>query len=114
MNIKILKRSLQGLLAIQFFFWIVFGIIYITKIQADNQNNWIIAILMVLNGFCFAVFAYLARKKTRFIYILLLLFLTVNTILTITDQTGIFDWIILFLNLITVLLSILVIIMPEK
>jgi len=114
MKINIFRRFLQGLLAVLCLLWIIFGIIYIVKLQTINPQNWVILILMILNSFCFGTFVYLTRRKSRIVYIFLILFLVVNTILTITDQIGIFDWIIFFINLVAVTLSVSVIVYMSK
>jgi hypothetical protein len=106
MKNNIILQILKSLLIIFCIFWIVLGIIFITKIQIHTLQNWIIMVLMMLNGICFAVFAYLIRKKALFIYIILVLFILINTMLTVTDQLGIVDWITLLFNIIILVLSI--------
>ena len=55
--------------------------------------------MMILDSLLFALFVYLVDKGKISVYIILIIFLFINTVLTITDQVGIFDWIVLFMNL---------------
>ncbi|MCJ7665960.1 MAG: hypothetical protein MUO59_04405, partial [Actinobacteria bacterium] len=73
--------------------------IYISGIEDPALINWIIMVMMILDSSFFALFAYLVDKGKISVYIILIIFLFINTILTITDQIGIFDWIVLFMNL---------------
>ena len=52
---------------------------------------------MMINGLCFLGLAFLRADQNRE-RILIVVFLTVNLILTVTDQMGLFDWIVLILN----------------
>lgn len=114
MKKNIITKTLSGFLIILCIVWIVLGIIYITKIQIYALQHWVIMVLMILDGICFGVFAYFVNKKLRFIYIILLLFVIVNAILTVTDQVGILDWLVLLLNLSVIMLSILGIVVHNK
>lgn len=60
----------------------------------------LVTILMALNAICFAGFAFLF-DRSRWLNVLAAPFLLGNLILTITDQMGIYDWIVLILNLTT-------------
>jgi len=102
-----MAKILRILLAVSCLLWVILGIIYFTKIQIYALQHWIILALMILNGLCFGIFAYLINKKFLFIYISLLLFIIVNAILTITDQIGILDWVVLALNISIIVLIIL-------
>jgi hypothetical protein len=107
MRNKIIVQVLKGLLISFCIFWIVSGIIFIVKMQVYTLQYWIVMGLMLLNGICFAIFAYLISKKALVIYIMLMLFVLINTILTVTDQIGIVDWVTLLFNIIILVLSIL-------
>ncbi len=59
-----------------------------------------VTILMAVNAACFAGFAFLF-DRARWLNVLAVLFLLGNLILTITDQMGVYDWIVLVLNILT-------------
>jgi hypothetical protein len=107
MRNNIISQILKGLLICFCIFWIVMGVIFITKTQILAVQYWIIMILMMLNAICFAIFTYLIKKKNLVIYIMLILFILINAILTVTDQMGIIDWVTLLFNIIILVLSIL-------
>jgi len=86
--------------------WAVITIIYISGIEGPTLINLIIMAMMILDSLFFALFTYLADKEKLSVYIILIIFLLVNTVLTVTDQMGILDWIVLFLNLAAMILAI--------
>jgi len=95
--------------------WVIFSIVSMVNIQ-NNQSVpglvlWVIAILMVGNGGAMVFSNYTLSRRVRWSYLLAMLVLGINIILTVTDQVGIFDWITLLIDL--VLLSILFAIRKE-
>jgi len=64
-------------------------------------------IMMLGNSVLFALFIFLINKKKLYIFIVLVIFLLINTILTVTDQMGIYDWIVLSMNLVALFLGII-------
>lgn len=106
MRNNIILQVLKGLLICFCIFWIIMGVFFITKMQIHTMQYWIIMVLMMLNGICFAIFAYLISKKAVVIYIILILFILINTILTVTDQMGTIDWVTLLFNIIVLALSV--------
>ena len=63
-------------------------------------------IMMLGNSVLFILFIFLINKKKLFIFIVLVVFLLINTILTVTDRMGIYDWIVLVINLVALFLGI--------
>ena len=106
MKNKIL-RFLQLNLACLSIVWIVFAVIYNLRIDKTVTMNWIIMIMMLGNSVLFALFIFLINKKKLYIFIVLVIFLLINTILTVTDQMGIYDWIVLSMNLVALFLGII-------
>ena len=105
-----IRITLQVILFILFIFWIVFSVLYIRNAGHPSLINWIIMILMILDGVLFISFSIILRIGKLIIPILLIVFLLVNTILTITDQMGTYDWVVFCLNLIALILSVIFII----
>lgn len=106
MKNNIIVQFLRGLLISLCVFWIISGIIFITRMDTSTFQYRVIMILMMLNGIFYALFTYLISIKARIIYFMLILFILVNAILTITDQVGVIDWVTLLINIIILVLSI--------
>ena len=87
-----MKKLFSTLMLFQAVFWIVsaFLLVYHPAIY--------IKFLMAADGVLFAAFAFLYNRHLLF-KIATALFLAVNTVLTLTDQMGAYDWAILFLNI---------------
>ena len=100
MNAKAIKLIYRITMAIQSIMWIVFAAVMLIHTYASTSV--IINILMIANGITFFVFLCLSEKKIVILRILSFLFLLVNLVLTITDQMGIFDYIVLGLNILAV------------
>jgi len=97
---KIKKISIIFFL-INFCFWLVIAIIY--SFIKDHTNP-VVSFLLFLEPivFLFALIGYL--KNGIIIYYLTLLFLIMNSILSITDEVGIFDIVSFLLNIILFIL----------
>lgn len=106
-NNRILQ-ILKSLLLAFCVFWIVMAIIYLLRIYTFDLQHLIIMILMIFDAICFAVFAFLINRKSIVIYIMLILFILINAVLTVTDQLGIIDWLTLLFNIVVLVLSILI------
>ena len=94
--------------------WVVFAVIYIIRIKEVATMNWIIMGMMLGNSILFILFIYLINKKKLYIFIILAIFLLINTILTVTDQMGVYDWVVLVANLIALSLTIILTIRTIK
>jgi len=55
-------------------------------------------VLLFLNAILFAVFSFLIEKKKKWLFYLIVLFLLANIVLTVTDQVGIFDVLVLVID----------------
>jgi len=89
------KHIVRGLMAGLCLLWLVFGIIMLDK-------NILLGILMMANGLCFGFFAFVCKAKSRLLKWLLYVFVGANIILTLTDQMGLYDWIVLVLYIILI------------
>ena len=84
--------SAQGVL---WFGFVIYGIV--KQMQSDASMNGVVMLLMALNGMLFILLP-LFFDKAFWIKLLTLVFLAVNLLLTFTDQTGFFDYVVLVLN----------------
>ena len=89
------KHIVRGLMAGLCLLWLVFGIIMLDK-------NILLGILMMANGLCFGFFAFVCKAKSRLLKWLIYVFVGANIILTLTDQMGLYDWIVLVLYIILI------------
>jgi|GEM_PF-1349558 len=89
------KNIYSTTMIIQAIVWIFLSIFYFL----ERDSNTIIIILMVLNGICFFGLGLLTGEKLLF-KITIYVFISINLILTVTDQMGFYDYIVLVLNVI--------------
>lgn len=95
---KITKGIFIISVVIQIFIWIIFSIINFI----NASTHMIVIILMAANGVCFLLTAFLFDKRMSFRTIIYV-FLAVNLILTFTDETGFFDYVVLVLNIVSII-----------
>lgn len=93
-----MQRTIRTLLSLQGIFWFVLAALY-----GQNYENLTILVLLIFDGIGFLLLAFLYpwRSLIRFGT---LFYLLVNLLLTITDQMGFMDYLVLALNTITALL----------
>lgn len=94
-------------LGVQTIFWMVNTVIFSISMDMRNMSMTFLAVLMLLNGILFGYFALFERKRVLANDYILLAFLLINTVLTVTDNLGVFDYVILALNLLAVCCCIL-------
>jgi hypothetical protein len=78
--------------------WMIF---FAGSHKAPLQVSVPVSLLMALNGLLFIGFAFLF-DKTRWLKTLALLFLFGNLVLTVTDQMGLLDYIVLACNMVCI------------
>jgi hypothetical protein len=100
---KTAKTVLTIDLGLQAIFWSVNAVVLAFQSGFREVAPAVIAVLTLLDGAAFACFALSKRNRIFTNDYLLLLFLLANTVLTFTDQMGVFDYIILALNLLALL-----------
>ena len=83
------------------------AVIFSISMDMQNMSMIFLAVLMLLDAILFGYFALFERKWILANDYILLAFLLVNTLLTVTDNVGVFDYIILALNLLAVCCCIL-------
>ena len=86
------------IMMLQALFWVITGV----NMLVVQPNHFIIASLMIINGAAFVLLYYFITKRGFFIRACTFLFLIVNLALTLTDQMGIYDYIMLILNVFAV------------
>jgi hypothetical protein len=83
--------------------WLLFALITAFGLHPALPETpwyrWIYAILAFTTGVCLIIFYLLSRKGSKISYYLLLIGIFLIAILSITDQTGIYDLSVLVLNL---------------
>ena len=90
-----MKKLFFTIILAQAVYWIASGILL------QNSPSFIINVLMIADGACFAALAFLYGKNL-FFKIITALFFAANLILTFTDQMGIWDFIILAANILCI------------
>ncbi|MFA5010034.1 MAG: hypothetical protein WC553_02270 [Patescibacteria group bacterium] len=90
-----MKRLIPYLFYFKTLIWIVLAWLYYTRYFTSDSETvyWLISILLLVNGLLYAIFGYLLKYRTRWIFWLSALFVAGNIILTIADQVGWIDWI---------------------
>jgi hypothetical protein len=97
----------QGLLLLQTLIWFLFGIGSLFR-QTNTQSliaSLIVSLLMFTTAVIFLGIAWGVSKRLKGFFYFALLFLAVHILLTVTDEFGIFDSIVLLMD--TAILAIL-------
>lgn len=88
--------------------WLILGIISLGKLQQDQAVPvvvlFLMAVMMLINAAVFMVSGYGLGKRNRWLYYLGLAVVSVNLVLTVTDQVGFYDWIVLVINVVLLVL----------
>ncbi len=95
-----MKKVFLAIMMAQALFWVVSGIFL-------SGNFIFINVLMILDGAAFAFLAFFYNKNL-FFKISTGIFLALNTLLTFTDQMGVYDYIILAANIACIILFTLI------
>ena len=81
--------------------WLVFGALSLFQYFEDgSQTRLIYAVLMIANAFVMAWFGVMIGTGRNWIFFLAILYMAINVVLSITDQFGWIDALILLLNLV--------------
>ena len=80
--------------------WLVFGVLGFTQLSTGSSNlRLIFSVLMVANAAVLVWFGVMIVRAQAHIFFLAILYIALNAVLSITDQFGWIDALILFLNL---------------
>lgn len=81
--------------------WLVFAVMSFS-FAFNGADNWrfVLSALMLINAGIFVGFGFLIRKGQPWVFFLAILYVAVNVVLSITDQFGWIDFLIMLLNLV--------------
>ena len=97
---KILTLT-QRMLFLNAAVWVIFGGLGVLRaIETDSSLRWILSALMVANAIVMLWFGVMIVTGQNWVFFLAILYLALNVVLSITDQFGWIDALILLLNLI--------------
>ena len=104
-------RRTQVLFYINAVIWILIGVFTLWRMNLDGSLSQMSAILVGMLMFGNAFILFLAgiglAERTRLTFLFAFLILFINSVLTITDQVGLIDLLILVLNLLTLALLVI-------
>ncbi len=93
------------LLLINASFWLIFSLlrvfVYFDRLQTQVVIQSVVLIMMFGNGAGFLILAWGLKKWAKLFLKLSFIYVLINFVLTITDQVGILDYIVLMLNALT-------------
>ena len=92
-------KSSRVLLIVNLVFWAYIAVYYSFFRFAGNPNYLLLKVLLFIEPLLYAAALHGLNRKNRTIYILTILFAAGNAVLSLTDETGLFDWISLALSL---------------
>ena len=83
------------------FVWGVFGVLSFSRVT-NSTSDWrfILSVLMLINASAFLGFGLLIQRGRSWVFFLATLYVAVNVVLSITDQFGWLDFLIMLINLI--------------
>jgi hypothetical protein len=95
--------AVQALFVLNAVIWIFLGALYLWQFSSDSGGlsyaDWIVAGLMFANALAMLLLALIIGKRRRIYYFLALAVLAVNILLTVTDEFGLLDLVVLLLGL---------------
>ena len=99
-------KLVQALFALKGIVWVAFAAIYFAtqNTQMPAPTLIIVAALLLVDAALYLVFGWAIGWLMRWITLLALLFIVGNTVLTITDEFGLFDLFVLVVDSVIVLL----------
>ena len=106
MKVKIQPSDLLKLARNALFFnalvWAILSVLsFVRAAQGDSDYRWILSGLMLANAAVMAIFGIILDYGRRWAFLISVLYMVVNAVLSITDQFGVWDALILFINLVT-------------
>ena len=96
---KMLKLT-QGMFFLNAAVWVLFGVLSLLRaLDGGSSLRWFISILMLTNAVVMLWFGVMIVTGRNWIFFLAILYMAINVVLSITDQFGWIDALILLLNL---------------
>jgi tetrahydromethanopterin S-methyltransferase subunit D len=106
--VSIRRSWLRALLLINSAVWFVFCVQGLfsnsQRFGLPSGSSWIISVLMAGNGLVLMIMALIIVRGSRLVLFLAAGFVSVNAVLSITDQVGFWDYLVLGLNLVILVL----------
>mgnify|MGYP007066288859 CR=1 FL=1 len=94
-------KIIQTLLYLKSLIWFIFSIYTWVEYSGSHVKSGsmvTLIILLFLNAILFAVFSFLIERKKRWLFYLIVLFVVANIVLTVIDQVGVFDVLVLVID----------------
>ena len=98
MKSKLVNVSI-ALFLLNIFLWLVIAGYNICITDSNSPDYILIEILLFLEPIVFTIALIVYMKRLRLMYVITLIFLFINSFLSITDQVGFLDILSLFFNL---------------
>ena len=100
-TLKMLRLT-RSLFFINAAMWLAFGVssLLFRALDGGSLTRWVITIMMIANAVVMFWFAVMIVSGRNWVFFLAILYMALNVVLSITDQFGWIDAIILLLNLI--------------
>lgn len=101
-------KWIRGLLFLNGVIWLLFSLNFIISpghaYGLSESSVWILAVMMAVNGMVLIALGWLVVRVKAWLLRASFGYVLINGILSITDQSGIFDYLVLFLNLVLLIL----------
>lgn len=105
-NKKLFLKITTWTIAAQAVIWMCLAGIWLMTIAADNAFFYLFAVLMIMNAIIMLTTAWLINKQNYWIHNITIAYFVILLILTLTDQFGVYDLIILIFNIFIIALLI--------
>ncbi|QMS84819.1 hypothetical protein [Candidatus Xianfuyuplasma coldseepsis] len=94
----LLPKIIVDILLFQVLFWII--LIVFEAINQESMPLWIV-ILLIINALCYVLAAFIVIQGNPLLEYGVAVFIGINIVMTLFDQIGTIDLVILFVNVIT-------------
>jgi len=99
-QISPLIKLAQALLVVQAGIWLVFSLWMLVRPSTPSTFAIILAAMMFINQLIFLGIVWGISRRLKAVFFFALVFLSVNLSFSVTDEFGIFDWLVLALDVI--------------
>jgi hypothetical protein len=90
----------QALFFVNAVVWLIFGVLSLfLAVEVGTGTRWVISLLMIANAAVMFWFGRMIVSGRNKIFFFAILYIALNVVLSITDQFGMIDALILLLNL---------------
>ena len=100
-QVSTMMKTTQAMFFLNALVWLVFSLLSFVRASAtSNELRWMLSVLMLINAGLMFGFGYLIVKGQPWTFFLAILYVAVNVVLSITDQFGWLDFLIMLFNLV--------------